>query len=76
MVKASPLRRVYFLPSGRLRVEARYDIERCPLAQLLAEGHGLEEDEVGAGARSGGRPGWRMPGQHGDSMGGSRMGAA
>lgn len=48
MVKASPLRRLYYLPSGRLRVEARYDIPRTPLRRLLVEQHGLDEEEVGS----------------------------
>lgn len=53
MVKSSPLRQVYFLPSGRLRVEARYEIVREPLEQLLVEQHALDEEEVrGHGAAS------------------------
>ncbi|KAI8472847.1 MAG: kinase-like domain-containing protein [Monoraphidium minutum] len=48
MVKASPLRRVYFLPSYRMRTEARYDLPPAPLAVRLVEEHGLEEDEAAA----------------------------
>jgi hypothetical protein len=49
MVKASPLQRMYFLPSGRLRTEGRYTIEPAPLEALLAEVHGMEGAEVRRG---------------------------
>lgn len=48
MVKASPLQRMYFLPSGRLRTEGRYTIEPAPLEALLAEVHGMEGAEATA----------------------------
>jgi hypothetical protein len=47
MVDASPLKRLYFLPSGRPRVQAAYDIPRRPLALVLREDHGLDAREVG-----------------------------
>lgn len=67
MVSASPLRRAYFLPSGRLRVEALYSVPPRPLEARLAEDHGWEAGEVRGGgatltrARMGGAPldhGW------------------
>ncbi|GBF95545.1 hypothetical protein Rsub_08526 [Raphidocelis subcapitata] len=46
MVGASPLRRLYFLPSGRLRVEGAFEVPSTPLRSLLVNDHGMERGEA------------------------------
>jgi hypothetical protein len=46
MVAASPLRHALYRPSGRLRAEARYRVERESLEGILEQEHGLAADEV------------------------------
>jgi len=49
MIKSSPVRRIHFLPSHRLRVEVRYDISHAPLEALLTTTRGMDEEEVRTG---------------------------
>lgn len=47
MINASPLREQYFRAhSNRLLMEASYDIAHEPLAHILTDEHGMDEQEV------------------------------
>jgi hypothetical protein len=61
MVKASPLRRTYFLPSGRLRLEGTFNVPATPLRALLTSDHGMEREEVRPACGGAGMAGSRRP---------------